>query len=293
MRTLVYLSFSYEEDEYRNELREVLLSDVRLRNLFWDDKLLPDGEDWREVMSKKVAQARIMIMLVSPRYLDPNCQAWTYEIPQAIEAFEKGDLTIMWVPARQVRVSDTPFPHLQSAHPISQALDSLSFDERQMAYQKLKQKIIEKLGLAHPNMFDVFLSHNSKDKPEVKQLGEALKKLGISVWLDEWELQPGLTWMDALEDIVTTCKSAAICIGHNGMGPWEEPEMKALLRRFVNEKKSGNILPVIPILLPGAPDTVKLPPFLEDFTWVDLRSGLKKDGLDRVQWGVTGVKPAV
>jgi hypothetical protein len=143
-----------------------------------------------------------------------------------------------------------------------------------------------------PPQFDVFLSHNSKDKPEVKRLGEALKKRGLIVWLDEWELQPGLTWMDALEDIITTCKSAAVCVGAQGIGPWEQPEMQALLRRFVNEKRSGKIIPVIPILLPGAPDNVKLPVFLEAYTWVDLRPGLTKEGLDRVQWGITGVKSA-
>ena len=33
--------------------------------------------------------------------------------------------------------------------------------------------------------FDVFLSHNSEDKPEVKALGKALKERELSVWLDE------------------------------------------------------------------------------------------------------------
>ena len=98
--------------------------------------------------------------------------------------------------------------------------------------------------------FDVFLSHNSKDKPAVKSLGAALKQRGLSVWLDEWELRPGLTWQDALEDIVTGCKSAAVCFGGSGVGPWEDPEMQALLRRFVNDKKIGNIVPIIPVLLP-------------------------------------------
>ena len=48
--------------------------------------------------------------------------------------------------------------------------------------------------------YDVFLSHNSKDKPAVRTLGTALKKRGLSVCLDEWELQPGLPWQNALED---------------------------------------------------------------------------------------------
>jgi hypothetical protein len=139
--------------------------------------------------------------------------------------------------------------------------------------------------------FDVFLSHNSRDKPAVKSLGTALKQRGITVWLDEWELRPGLTWQDALEDIITGCKSAAVCFGGAGLGPWEDPEMQALLRRFVNEKKIGNVVPIIPVLLPGAPADVKLPLFLEAFTWVDLRNGLTADGLERLRWGITGEKP--
>lgn len=33
--------------------------------------------------------------------------------------------------------------------------------------------------------FDVFLSHNSKDKPEVEQIGRMLEKTyGVKCWLD-------------------------------------------------------------------------------------------------------------
>jgi hypothetical protein len=36
--------------------------------------------------------------------------------------------------------------------------------------------------------FDVFLSHNSKDKPRVRKLAVALRDRGLRVWLDEWVL---------------------------------------------------------------------------------------------------------
>jgi len=38
---------------------------------------------------------------------------------------------------------------------------------------------------------DVFLSHSLKDKPVVRELAERLRKDGLSVWFDEWVLQPG------------------------------------------------------------------------------------------------------
>jgi hypothetical protein len=134
--------------------------------------------------------------------------------------------------------------------------------------------------------FDVFLSHNSSDKPAVIELGEALRARGIRVWLDAWELVPGRPWQEAIEDVISTVATAAVVIGRDGIGPWEEPEMRACLDQCVQRK-----MPVIPVLLPGAGAMPKLPLFLAQVTWVDLRNGLTDDGLDRLEWGVTGIRP--
>ena len=40
-------------------------------------------------------------------------------------------------------------------------------------------------------MAKIFLSHSSKDKQFVFQLGEDLKALGHEPWLDEWEIKVG------------------------------------------------------------------------------------------------------
>jgi hypothetical protein len=134
--------------------------------------------------------------------------------------------------------------------------------------------------------FDVFLSHNSKDKPAVRELAEALRARGLKVWLDEWELVPGRPWQEALEEVIETARASAVLVGKDGLGPWQDREMRGCLTEFVDRK-----LPVIPVLLPGAPEKPSLPLFLKEFTWVDLRGGLTEEGLDRLQWGVTGKKP--
>ena len=130
------------------------------------------------------------------------------------------------------------------------------------------------------------VSHNSKDKPVVRRIGEQLKALGLRVWLDEWELAPGRAWQEALEEIIQTVGSAAVLIGPDGFGPWEVPEMRGCLSEFHRRK-----MPVIPVLLPGATKKPDLPMFLSHLTWVDLRRGLTKAGLDRLMWGITGQKP--
>ena len=135
--------------------------------------------------------------------------------------------------------------------------------------------------------FDVFLSHNSKDKPEVRRIAEALRdRRGLKVWLDEWELPPGVPWQDELESIIRTVRSAAVLVGKDGLGPWEEPETRACLSEMVRRK-----LRVIPVLLPDAPVKPDLRLFLAQNTWVDLRGGITEEGLDRLQWGITGKKP--
>ena len=55
--------------------------------------------------------------------------------------------------------------------------------------------------------FDVFLSHNSKDKPAVIALAKRLQAHGIKVWLDFWELRPGHPWQEALEEIIESLVS--------------------------------------------------------------------------------------
>ena len=40
--------------------------------------------------------------------------------------------------------------------------------------------------------FDVFLSHNSGNKPVVRRLARRLEKAGLRVWLDERQLRPGV-----------------------------------------------------------------------------------------------------
>jgi len=134
--------------------------------------------------------------------------------------------------------------------------------------------------------FHVFLSHNSKDKPLVREIAARLVSAGLKPWLDVDELRPGLPWQDGLEEAMRTTGAAAVFLGGHGVGSWQKPEIRVCLSQMV---ESGQ--PVIPVLLPGAPDNPQLNLFLRQITWVDLRQGLTEEGLNGLIWGITGVKP--
>jgi hypothetical protein len=140
--------------------------------------------------------------------------------------------------------------------------------------------------MSQPKPFNVFLSHNSSDKPMVRQLNTALQARGLTTWFDEEQLRPGIPWQQLLEEGIKSSGSVAVLVGADGLGPWEDEEMQGALRLAVRDGR-----PIIPVLLPDAPEQPELPLFLGNRTWVDLRGGLTEDNLDRLEWGITGVKP--
>ena len=136
-----------------------------------------------------------------------------------------------------------------------------------------------------PCQFDVFLCHNSQDKTEVIKIARQLKEEGLKPWLDEWELRPGLSWQELLEEQIKQIKSAAVFVGVSGLGPWQKREMRAFLSEFVNRG-----CPVIPVLLSNAHQKPELPIFLKAMTWVDFRRS-HPEPMKQLIWGITGVKP--
>jgi hypothetical protein len=115
-------------------------------------------------------------------------------------------------------------------------------------------------------VFDVFLCHNSEDKPEIRRINGDLKAAGVRTWFDEEQLQPGQIWQAELERQIEQVRAACVFVGPNQRGPWQELEIRAFLSAFVNRA-----CPVIPVLLGGATGAPDLPIFLREMMWVDLR----------------------
>lgn len=134
--------------------------------------------------------------------------------------------------------------------------------------------------------FDVFLSHNSQDKPAVRELKRALEAEGLSCLLDTDEPAPGESPSPRQANGRHDAALIAVCVGPTGTGPWEDEDMQAFLTLAAEQKQR-----IVPVLLPGAPEAPKMPMFLSDRAWVDLRPGLSGESLARFIWGIAGRKP--
>jgi hypothetical protein len=114
--------------------------------------------------------------------------------------------------------------------------------------------------------FDIFLSHNSKDKAAVEKIARCLLAVGLRPWLDKWNLSPGDTVSDALEKAIKTIPCAALCFGPADIGKWHIMEIRA----YIENWSSGDAR-MIPVILPDVKEAPKLPLFVRQTVWVDMR----------------------
>jgi len=139
--------------------------------------------------------------------------------------------------------------------------------------------------------YDVFLSHNSQDKPAVKWLAVRLEDVAkLKVFLDVWNLIPGDPWQEDLEKALDASRTVAVFLGPAGISSWHNEELRDALNTRVRDPKRR----VIPVLLPGTtmPADDEIPNFLQRLTWVDFRNGLDdEDAFRRLVAGIRGQAP--
>jgi tetratricopeptide (TPR) repeat protein len=121
--------------------------------------------------------------------------------------------------------------------------------------------------IARSPSFDVFLCHNSEDKPTIEKIAAQLQQQGISCWLDKEQLPPGCYWLETQARDMSQVQAVAVFLGQHGLGKWQRLEVCIFLQQFVEEQK----LRIIPVFLAEPPQETSLLKFLKLFTWVDFR----------------------
>lgn len=104
--------------------------------------------------------------------------------------------------------------------------------------------------------FDVFLAHNSKDKPLVEAIAQELKRRGLKPWLDNEQIKGGDSIPKKVAEGIKQSRSVAFFIGTQGLGRFQDAwEIDTLIM----ECAESRVL-IIPVLLPGV---TGLPPGLD------------------------------
>jgi WD40 repeat protein len=112
--------------------------------------------------------------------------------------------------------------------------------------------------------YDVFLSHNSRDKARVRKLAEKLRASGLSVWFDEWQIIPGDDIYLAIERGLEAARVQVLCLSPTALGSeWVQLERSTVLFRDPTNKGRR----FVPLLLQNC----TLPDVLRRYKYVDYR----------------------
>src|SRR4030095_12722101 len=112
--------------------------------------------------------------------------------------------------------------------------------------------------------YDVFLSHNAKDKPAVRELAERLKQDGLRVWFDEWVILPGDSIPLKIEQGLERSRTLILIMSQNAFASeWVALERHtALFRDPTNTERH-----FIPLRL----DDAEITDTLKQFAYIDWR----------------------
>jgi hypothetical protein len=123
--------------------------------------------------------------------------------------------------------------------------------------------------------FHLFLSHSSKDKGEVRELALRLRRSGLRVWFDEWEIKPGDSIPAKVIEGLIQSRVLVLCMSANAYGSdWALLESYTV--RFKDPLNRGRRF--VPVRLDDAPVIDSL----AHFDYVDWRNGMREQELPRL-----------
>lgn len=112
--------------------------------------------------------------------------------------------------------------------------------------------------------FDAFISYSRSDREWVVALSDNLARLGITVFRDEIEIDPGEAIVHGLDDGLRHALAGVLVVSPEAMAsPWVRNEYAVLMQRAIVKGQR-----LIPVLYRDA----ELPPLLSTRLWIDFRT---------------------
>ncbi len=142
---LVFISYSHEDKAWLDELNKWLSGyeeDERVR--IWSDERIKAGDDWREEIADALSSARVAVLLVSQDFLASKFIKEN-ELPQLLDARERGELEVLWVAISSSAYEETAIERYQAANDPDVPLDTLDPPAQKVALKSIYKQIKEAL----------------------------------------------------------------------------------------------------------------------------------------------------
>lgn len=139
--------------------------------------------------------------------------------------------------------------------------------------------------VATPKQPKVFLSHSWSDRDKVRPLAEALLRNGIEVWFDEWEIGPGDSLVQKINEGLAECNVFLVAVSTESVASkWVREELSSAIVRRIEESTR-----LIPLRVDGTP----VPTVINHLLWVAIEP--LDEAVKKITQAVFGVsdKPSI
>lgn len=119
------------------------------------------------------------------------------------------------------------------------------------------------------NTLSVFLSHSSRDKSIVDSIFPELHKNNIRAWYDRYEIRPGDSITDSINEGLQKCQLGLLFFSKNFLDPrsgWPMNEANYFFTQRMKDKKKKFIVVNIDL------EVSEMPPLMQDYLFIDIRS---------------------
>lgn len=117
---------------------------------------------------------------------------------------------------------------------------------------------------------NVFISHNSADKPFVRRLAASLRSFGITSWIDEAELNFGDSLIQSISSAIQSIDVVlAVISSHSVSSAWVSKELSLAMTKEITLSQ----VVVIPIII----DKCDIPFYLRDKLYADFTQAANYD----------------
>ena len=263
----VFMCYSHEDTVYASDLIEELFG--RRVEVFDFTKNIPTGSDWFKTIEENLKSSSVVIPILTP------AAAASKVLQREIEfAIKNGKVILplllegeIWPSLQSIQyldVRDGSLPQKEFFETIEKIIgESKSTESLSTSIDRTKDEILKD---ALSKQFDVYVSYNSHDRPDLaNEIVHVLESKRLNTWFGEKYLKDVENWREVSRKALEKTSALLVLIGSMGLGAGQREELTLAL--------SFPHIIFIPVLLPGT-TLDDLPEFLNYQDWIDFRTGL-------------------
>lgn len=209
----VFYSYSHDDEDFLVQLKKHL-APLRHDNLIvdWYDRMILPGSNWELLLTEKIEEADLFIMLVSSSFLSSS-YCFNIEMKRALERAQKNEAIIVPVIIRECLWNITPFQRIQALP--KDGIPIKSWNDRDKAWKNVVTGLYERIKSANNDDVNVDMKVEDKKSQGEIAITQNLKVVRYTnphVFGREGEIK------FLMDSLVNATKPTTITSGFGGIG---------------------------------------------------------------------------